>query len=66
MSINVPTIREELQCYREENYEQQLEIDKLVQERDDAMEAVEKWKNMALYWETQWELHSICECEHKV
>ena len=65
MSINVPTIHEELQFYREENYELQLEIDKLVSERDEAMEAVEKWKNMALYWETRYtELDSMCE--HKV
>ena len=42
MSIQVPTLREELQLYREQNYEQQLSIDKLVEERDDAMDGVEK------------------------
>ena len=74
MSINVPTIREELQYYREENYEQQLEIDKLVSERDNAMDDIqdllgqyENWRRRAEYWEAQYqELYSICECVHKV
>ena len=70
MSISVPTMREELQMYWEENYEQQLEIDKLVVQRDDAMDDIqdflnqyEHWKKRAEYWEVRYkELRSRCEC----
>ena len=74
MSINVPTMREELQSYREENYEQQLEIAKLVSQLDSAMDDIEDlirqyeyWRKKAEYWEARYqELYSICECENEV
>ena len=57
---------QELQEHRETIYEMQLEIDKLVQERDEAMDRAahfeteyEHWRNAARYWQVRCEENKL-------
>ena len=64
-------LRDDLQFYREENAQMQLEIDELVRQRDDAMDEanhfeteMEHWRNAAKYWQVRYE-ESVRDLENK-